>query len=858
MPAISSLEKLRQTVRILGLPLVLRSLSYQFRKAYLEARFADPARPTPPLDAFIAALFTMNQPRPDPPAVAEFESSGAVERWTLAGSTVTLTCARAAVEIHCLAPDLVRVRLSRTGRFGPPFSYAVNRPDSKWPLVELTVNEVDDRLDIETGCLLVRVHKSSGLIDFLDQDGRIVNRDRGGMGWARNWVGLWRTLPAAAPVYGLGERSNCLNRRGGRYELWTSDPGGAYAPGDDPLYQSQPWLMSLHQGRAFGLFLDNTFRTMIDVGCTQDDTYSLVSRGGELRYYFIYGPALRTVIERLTDLTGRAELPPLWALGFHQSRWSYFPAQEIYALAKEFRHRQLPCDVIHLDIDYMDDFRCFTWDQNRFPEPRDMLLDLREQGFRCVTMIDPGIKTDPNYQIARNGMERNVFLKLPNGRLFHGPVWPGECYFPDFSNPAVRIWWGAQYRNLIKTGVAGFWNDMNEPAVFGRGGSTLPDVVVHDAEGRGASHAEVHNVYGLLMARASLIGLRALRPGRRPFLLSRSAFIGIQRYAMVWTGDNESTWDHLRLSIPMCLSLGLSGVPFSGPDVGGFAGTPSGELFARWMLAGALFPFYRVHTAVFTDRQEPWQFGPAVEQIARKALELRYRLLPYLYTACWQARQTGLPPLRPLVMEFQNDPNCFELDDQFMVGDAILVAPVIDAGATSRRVYLPAGGWLDYWTGEFFEGGETITVAAPADHLPLYARPGRVIPHYPLIQHTDLARTIDRLILHVFPGNGESELYEDEGDGMAYQAGYYRHTHFLCTYRQNQLTVTTRLLNDQTRPLAPFAPLHDRLRWIIHLPHPAPLAVRADGMSIADWQVDDGNNTLVFETPQVQRVEIWW
>ncbi|MFQ5610856.1 MAG: glycoside hydrolase family 31 protein [Anaerolineae bacterium] len=858
MPSLTPLNKLRAAIRLLGLPLVLRSLWYQFRKAYIDARYANDGQLTPPIDAFFTALQTLNEARPEPPPPTAFETAGSVLRWTLHGATVTLTCARAAVQVHILAPNLVRVRLSPSGKFEPPFSYAVVKPEEKWPPVDVTVSEIDDRLDIETGQLIVRVHKTGGYIDFLDERGEMINRDSGGLGWLDNWVGLWRSLPGGDPVYGLGERAAGLDRRRGRYEMWNTDPGGQYRPGDDPLYQAQPWLLSLYRGRAFGLFFDNSCRALVDVGQAQADTLSIVGEGGELRYYFFYGPAIPAILERLTELTGRMDLPPLWALGFHQSRWSYYPAEEVYQVANEFRRRKIPCDVIHLDIHHLDAYRSFTWDRDRFPNPHEMMLDLRERGFRVVTIVNPGIKADPHYETARSGLARDVFLKLPNGRLFHGPVWPGECYFPDFSSPAVRAWWGGRYRSLLRTGVAGFWNDMNEPALFGAESTTIPNAVRHDAEGRGASHAEIHNVYGMLMARASLIGLRALRPKRRPLLISRSAFVGVQRYALVWTGDNESTWEHLRLSLGMCLNLGLSGVGFCGPDIGGFAGSPDGELFARWMLAGALLPFCRVHSSAFTARQEPWAFGPEVEAIARHALELRYCLLPYLYTAFWQASQTGLPPMRPLVLAFQDDPACTAIEDQFMVGDDLMAAPVVEAGARQRQVYLPAGSWVDYWTGEGFCGGQTIELAAPLNHLPLFARAGSVIPHYPVIQHTDQAHTLDQLLLHVYPGDGSSDFYEDDGDGSSYRQGHYRRIQFRCRHQDDALTITVRILNGSTTRDLSYVPLYDRLRWVIHLPHPVPIEVKADGLAITDWQIDHQANTLTFETPIVQRLEVWW
>ncbi len=421
-----------------------------------------------------------------------------------------------------------------------------------------------------------------------------------------------RRLAEGDPVYGLGEKAFDLNLRGRRLEMWNTDPS-PYPPGRDPLYHSIPFLVSLHNGQAHGLFFDNPGRTRFDLGHTRPDLLRYEADTGELCAYLIGGPGIPDVLAGYTRLTGRMPMPPRWALGYHQSRWSYFPEGQVRTLAAEFRRRRIPCDAIHLDIDYMDGFRVFTWDPSRFPDPPRLLADLHEQGFHVIAMIDPGVKVDPGplpvlarasgpggrdipgYAIHDEGLAHGFFCKLPDGRPFRGPVWPGDCYFPDFTDPAVRAWWGDLYRPLLDAGLDGFWNDMNEPAVFL--GQTMPPYLVHNYDGHGACHSDIHNVYGLQMARASAEGLRRLRPGERVPLITRSAYAGVQRHALAWTGDNWSTWAHLRLGVSMCLNLGLSGVAFCGPDTGGFAGDCDGELLARWTQVGALTPFFRNHAA---------------------------------------------------------------------------------------------------------------------------------------------------------------------------------------------------------------------------------------------------------------------
>ena len=626
-----------------------------------------------------------------------------------------------------------------------------------------------------------------GRLTFRTSQGEIIAEEVAPVGWTGEGRVLCRyRIPADAHFYGLGQRAAGLDLRTGSYVNWNTDPR-TYDPGDDPLDLCVPFLLALHDGgrQGFGLLLENTARSRFDLGATEPDVLTIEVEDEVLEYTLFYGPSLGAILERYTEQTGRIPLFPLWALGYHQSRWSYYPEERVRRLARDFRQvHHVPCDAIHLDIHYMDGYRCFTWNPSRFPDPARLIGDLHQQGFRMVTIIDPGIKADRRYGVFQDGLRRGAFCRYPDGRLFIGPVWPGNCAFPDFTDPQVRAWWGELHRELVEMGVDGIWDDMNEPSLFGEDGATIPGPVRHSLEGRGGDHREAHNLYGLSMARATAEGLSRLRPDRRPFVLTRSGWTGVQRYAAHWTGDNRSTWESLRLTLPMVLGLGLSGVAFTGADVGGFAGFASAELFTRWLQLGIFLPFLRAHTVFDSPDQEPWSWGEPHLSINREMIRLRYRLLPYLYTALWQCTQTGVPIARPLFLAFQDDPATHTLEDQFLCGDVLLVAPVLEEGATARSVYLPAGTWYDFWTDARYEGPARIEVEAPLSRIPLFVRAGSVIPMAfedgeEAPPHTGAllaARPTSPLLLHLYPGDGVSWLYEDDGETTAYRRGMYRLT----------------------------------------------------------------------------------
>ncbi len=509
------------------------------------------------------------------------------------------------------------------------------------------------------------------------------------------------------------------------------------------------------------------------------DTYSIHLLSPVYDAYVFAGPSMGSLIGRYTELTGRIELPPLWTLGYHQCRWSYYPQERVEWLARNFRERGIPCDGLWLDIDYMDGYRVFTWDRERFPQPARLISDLAERGFKTVVIVDPGVKVDPDYPVYNEGAANGYFMTNPDGSIHVGKVWPGEAAFPDFHQPAVRQWWGDLHQTAYyDQGIAGIWNDMNEPASFlpnAHGENTVPHDLLQGEAGRQVPHKEVHNAYGFQMGRATHEGWKRLRPEKRPFILTRSGYAGIQRYAAVWLGDNHSWWSHLLAAIPMCINMGLSGVPFVGTDVGGFSSNPTGELVARWIQLGAFTPFFRMHSVMVSRDQEPWSFGPEVEEICRRYITLRYRLLPLFYSLFDEARRTGLPVMRPLVLQYQDDPETYRIHDQVLLGRDLMIAPLYQPGATHRPVYLPEGVWYDFWTGEEHEGRRWILAKGDIGTLPAFVRGGGVLPMVPAMNYVG-ERPVETLTLHIYPGKGSFDLYDDAGEGYGYTRGEFART----------------------------------------------------------------------------------
>jgi alpha-glucosidase len=775
-----------------------------------------------------------------------WKSPGAVQQVIPYERGVRLSCQNGWAELHWIAQDCLRVRLrTGDGNFIEPFSYAVNKVD--WQVVQPQVIEGSDALEMRTTELVCRVDKRALRIGLEGVDGSLYCVDRAGMAFREDGnVRLSMALQAGESSYGMAERAAGLQLRGRKFTLWNTDPD-MYSRGTDPLHYSIPFYLGVHGQGVYGVFWDNSSRGIADLGAGRPDELLFEAEAGELRYYLFTGADVKSVVARYTELTGRIPLPPLWSLGYQQARFSYSPQDSVLKVAEGFRAHSIPCDVLYLDIHHMDDFRVFTWDAGRFPNPRAMLNQLHDYGFHVVAVIDPGVKVDPKYAAYSSGIEQGVFVKYPDGERVTGAVWGGLSHFPDFTNPAARSWWAGQVASFVSVGVDGLLNDMTEPAVFTLDApSTLPDAVRHHQDGLGSSHVESHNIYGMLMARASREGLQKSRPEARPFNLVRSGFAGSQRYASSWTGDNSADWDHLRLSVSMALNMGLSGAPMTGPDIGGFNKEANPELFTRWLQAASLMPFFRANSKIATQPQEPWVYGQPYEVINRLTIDLRYKLLPYLYSVVAQAREYGWPVIRPIFTAEPDNPSIRSIDDCYLLGDALLVAPVLEPGAVRKSVYLPAGEWYDYWSNELLEGGETITVPAPLERLPLFVRAGAVLPVWPEMQYVG-EKPVETLTYRVYPGNFETVLYEDRGEGLEHLQGDYRWIYLTCAWEDSLLVVNRRVAGRYEAP-------YKQIKLEILGFDEEPQRVRIDRQGAPLWFYDDGLLELTID--HFQRVEV--
>lgn len=574
--------------------------------------------------------------------------------------------------------------------------------------------------------------------------------------------------------YGLGDKTGFLNKDHYSYEMWNTDNPAPQVDNFQRLYKSIPFFLVLGNAMPYGIFMDNTFRSCFNMGEESREYYYFAAEQGDLDYYFIAGKALPEVVEGYTRLTGRVKVPQLWTLGYHQSRWSYGTEEEVRELAKKFREYHIPCDVIHLDIDYMERFKVFTWGKENFSDPKKLLTDLEKDGYKVVTIIDPGVKVEEGYEVYDEGVEHNYFVLDTDGSIYVNEVWPGDAVYPDFGRKEVRDWWGGKQKHLLDMGVRGVWNDMNEPASF-RG--EIPDDIQFHQEGRLTTHGEIHNVYGHYMAEATYQGLAKL-DGRRPFVITRACYAGTQKYSTAWTGDNHSIWAHLQMAVPQLCNLGLSGMAFVGTDVGGFGSDVTPELLIRWVQTGCFSPLFRNHSAKGTKAQEPWQFGEEVMNIYRKYVELRYRLLPYFYDAFYETEKKGMPVMRPLVLQYEKDKNTWNLNDEFLAGSSLLVSPVVEQGAEKKLVYLPEGTWYDYWTGEALSGSAYLIKDAPLDVCPVFVKGGAIIPNYPPQEYTG-EKQVEELTLDVYEGNGSYMHYQDDGVSFAYQNGVFNQYAFI-------------------------------------------------------------------------------
>jgi len=728
------------------------------------------------------------------------------------------------LKIVALREDVLRITMARGTSLPEDASWAV-LPAVRRSYVPVAIESTGDYFGFRTHALIVQVDKKTLEITLRDLVGNIIGQDARPVRFDGDAFRIYKSMPPDEHYFGLGDKTGPLDRRNQAFSLWNTD-AYRFQESTDPIYKSIPYFMTYRAGRATGILLDNTWRTSFDFGKESAGTYSFGAAAGPLNYYLFYGPTPKQVVETYAWLTGTPPLPQLWTFGFHQSRYSYMTQARVLEVAHRLRADSIPADAIYLDIDFQEKNRPFTVDTTAFPDLPGMVAQLKAENFHVVAITDLHIANlpDHNYFAYDTGIAGDHFVKNPNGTVYTGKVWPGPSVFPDFTRQQTRAWWGTLYRGLRGDGIDGFWNDMNEPSVFDSPTFTIPENVIHRVDEPGfatrtATHAEIHDVYGMENSRATYEGLLSLDPDSRPFVLTRATYAGGQRYAATWTGDNSSSWNHLRMTTPMLENLGLSGFAMSGADVGGFAGSPTPELLTKWIEVATFQPIDRDHTEKGTADQEPWVGGPEHEAIRRRFIEERYRLMPYLYTLAEEASRTGLPMLRPLFLEFPDaapDRHPIDTDNaaagEFLLGANLLIAPPPYPDALDTySVEFPSPSWYNYWTGEKVPNPDSVTATAPnptatkgqtaplilrvtpnLDQLPVFARGGSIMPIAPLVQSTDQTPQ-GPLTLRVFVGDQcAGELYLDDGKTFAYKHGAFLRMKFSCERTADGLRLSLR------------------------------------------------------------------
>ncbi len=681
-------------------------------------------------------------------------------------------------EISFYNPTTVRVRVTKE-KPKTDFSFAIENPEVQANF-SVTESNTATTNDYSTDAIKVSVQTKPFRVSVFNKDGQLLCGDEStlGVSWFGNQVSCYKKLHPDEKFIGLGEKTGGINRRGNYFYHWNSDVPG-YATNADPLYSTIPFFIGIHSNVTYGIFFDNSHKSYFNFGGGADEElFHFGADDGEMNYYIFGGNTVEQIIKDYTALTGRTPMPPLWSLGFQQSRWGYDSQQQLLDIAQNFRSKKLPADVMVSDIPYMDNYKVFTWNPKGFPRPKAMMDQLKTLGFDMVTIIDPGIKIEKGYQAYEEGLAQQHFAKYPGGKVYTGHVWPGRCHFPDFTKTATQEWWGKSFKaGYTDIGIRGFWNDMNEPAAWGR---EFPNLIEFGDGVNKKTLFSVKNAYGLLMSKATALGTKKLMNGQRPFVLTRAAYAGIQKYSAQWTGDNVASDEHMMLGFRLLNSMGVSGIPYTGMDIGGFIGNPSPELFVRWMSLGVYSPLFRNHTHIGYNYREPWLFGEYNTNKIRTILEQRYRLLPYLYSSFYTAHKTGMPINRMLPINYTFDNKVYEgkFENQFLFGDNMLVCPV-ESNKQITDVYLPGNHkWYRLSNDEAFDGAKSYSVAAPLDDLPVFIKAGAIIPMQSVIQHTK-EKGNGILYLHVWKGNNNNSFvyYEDDGETYNYEKGsFYKRT----------------------------------------------------------------------------------
>lgn len=699
-------------------------------------------------------------------------SPGNIETVKVNENGLTFKTLNAYGSIIAYSPSVIRVRLDKKA-LGRDFSYAVIQTPGKF---KVKITQAASDITLYTDSLKIVINRKPFAIAFYTLDGKVINQDEPGLttSWIGDEVTTYKTMNAGERFVGLGEKTGNLDRKGNAYTNWNED-NFAYSVNQDPLYATVPFYVGIHHNLNYGLFFDNTYQSDFNFGASNDRFSSFGAKGGEMNYYFIYHARVADIITSYAELTGRMKMPPLWSLGYQQNRYSYYPDTEVMRIANTLREKKIPSDGITLDIHYMDNYQLFTWDKKRFPDPVNLSTQLHKLGFKLTVIVDPGIKIQQDAVAYQSGVKEDIFIKYADNKNYTGEVWPGWCNFPDFTSEKGRTWWRKQTKFFNDNGISGIWNDMNEIATWGQ---KMPSNVLFDYDGAKTSHLQAHNVYGMQMARSSYEGARD-HSTERPFILSRAGYAGLQRYAAIWTGDNRSEDNHMLLGVRLLSSLGISGMPFSAMDVGGFTGGPSSALYIRWMQLGAFIPYFRNHTQLNSKSAEPWTFGEDALEISRNYINLRYKLLPYLYATFYESSQNGLPIVRSLAIDYTFNGKVYDVDyqNQFLFGNSFLVAP-FESDKQFGKVYLPKGLWYDLYNDKKLTGDTELVKELSITELPVYVKGSSIVPMQSLIQSTAEMPT-DTLVMHVYNGSVPNKFvyYEDDGKTYNYEKNeFYKRT----------------------------------------------------------------------------------
>lgn len=699
---------------------------------------------------------------------SRYSGFGEITFWQQTRDGIDGNTSSGSFKITIYKSGLIRVQASRFVEFDTnPYSVTLEPVPSDFQVIEK-----NDSLWIKTHLIQLRITLDHFILTFYDKNGKVLNEDDSlGISWIGTEVTSYKKIQKNEKFIGLGEKTGNLNRFGNAYTNWNTDYFG-YGVGDDPLYMSIPFYLGIHDQGSYGIFFDNPHKSVFNFGASSNRFIYFNAEDGDMDYYFFHEPTVAEIISSYTELTGRMKMPPKWSLGFQQCRYSYYPDKDVTTLANTFRDKDMPADVIYLDIHHMEQYKVFTFDSVKFPDAKSMITYLKERGFRVVVIMDPGIKTEKGYLPYEEGVEKDLFVKYPDGKNYEAQVWPGWCAFPDFTKSETRSWWAEKMEFYTDAGVDGFWTDMNEPASWGQ---FTPNLIDFNFEGELSSHRKARNIYGMQMARAAQEGQLLQKPEERPFVLTRSGFSGVQRYAAAWTGDNTASEEHMMAGIRLINSLGLSGVAFSGYDVGGFAGESSKSLFARWVSIGAFSPLFRAHSMINSNDAEPWAFGEEVEEVCRNYMKLRYRLIPTIYSSFYKAASTGLPLVSSLAISYPLDEKIYQsaYQNEYIFCDRFLVAPV-ESYKEITKIYLPKGNWYSLFSDTVYSGEQEIYMDTPINYLPVLVKEGSIFT-----MQSDISSTSQKndgiLRIHIYAGNQDSsyEHYEDDGISHSHEHGYF-------------------------------------------------------------------------------------